>query len=174
MIGDLDLQIVTNSNYSMSRGINHCDKNPVAFTYTKSPTGFTDNPVICLELKSTTGPLKSFNANHLSGSGKNLLRYGSTDNQEKNNLLYRNFSGNPFLPEDSRQHKIYFDSVLNMAAQGLRKQNILIIHRLSWVCPAVWIVHLHYYSQYAPKILKKAIRYSLCQYAGIRYNRQDF
>lgn len=122
MIGDLDLQIVTNSNYSINRGINHGDKNPVAFTYTKSPTGFTGDPVISLELKSTTGPIKSFNSNHLSGSGKNLLRYGSTDNQEKNSLLYRNFSGNPFLPEDSKQHKIYFDSVLNMAAQGLRKR----------------------------------------------------
>ena len=122
IIGDIDLQIVANSDFLTSRTVNHCDKTPTNLTYTKSPTCLTADPIICLELNATTKPVRPLTSNQNSKPGKNDLRYGSTAKLEKNTELYRKFSENPFLPEDSKLHKAYFDSILNMAAQGLRKR----------------------------------------------------
>lgn len=122
MIGDLDLQILTNSGFSTSRTENHYEKTPVDFTYAKSSIYSMADPIIKLELNSTTKPIESLKSKQYSGPNKNVLRYGSTAGPIKNTEFYRNFAENPFLPEDSRQYKAYFDSVLNLAAQGLRKR----------------------------------------------------
>ena len=126
MIGDLDLQILTNSDFSTSRRSNlrsnDGNKTPTDFTNAKSSTCLTVDPIISLELNQITKPLRPLKSNQITGPNKNTLRSESIADQAKNNELYRKFSENPFLPEDSKEHKAYFDSILNMAAQGLRKR----------------------------------------------------
>ncbi|MDI9490924.1 MAG: NAD(+) synthase [Clostridiaceae bacterium] len=101
MIADLDLQIIKNtdqSNYIRSRSNND------SFEKAKS------NSVIEIKLRSPHNP------------AENSLRYGSTADPQKDQELYRQFPENPFLPLDVTQHQAYFDAVLDMAAQGLRKR----------------------------------------------------
>ncbi|HHT24827.1 MAG TPA: NAD(+) synthase [Clostridiaceae bacterium] len=164
MIGDLDLQIVVNSTSSTSQSFNYCDKTSSNLTYGKSPTCLTGKPIICLELNAVSKPLRPLKSNQNFKSRKNSLNSESAVGREKNRELYRKFSENPFLPEDSKQHKSYFDSVLNMAAQGLRKRlehlnNPQIILGLSGGLDSTLALLIAVRTQ---KILKKSNQYILC------------
>ncbi|HHU53999.1 MAG TPA: NAD(+) synthase [Clostridiaceae bacterium] len=123
MIGDLDLQIITNSNYSTDRNVTYSKNHPINSNHVKSSARFNHDPIICLDLDYITKPTGlSPAANKSFKPNKNTMHYGLTSEPDRNADLYRKFSENPFLPEDSKLHKAYFDSVLNMAAQGLRKR----------------------------------------------------